>query len=253
MSRFFSIMTPPFDPLSGGIKVMWSLYGWLLSKGQIAYTNATAEDKDFCAIYPEIYPPDNPSGAKKVIRYILNRVGTMALYGTPGPMKFNPSDEIYVFSRIFDTFGVDDDHVLFLPALDLFTFYDKGKKRERTAYFVGKGLNTNVHPENAVAIDRRVAQDQEALAELLNECECLYCYDPVTAMTEIARLSGTRVVIIPSIYTKEEYSKYEPGLNGISWGIDESIPLDAKAFREHYIGLRDEFSRKLDLLIERTR
>ena len=51
---------------------MWGLYGWLLAKGQIAYVNATYENPDFVAIYPEIYH-GNPTGANTVVRYILNK------------------------------------------------------------------------------------------------------------------------------------------------------------------------------------
>jgi len=253
MRKFFSIITPAYDHTSGGIKVMWGLYGALLLKGQIAYINATSEDKNFVAVYPEIYPNTNESGAKTVVRYILNKPGTMALYGNPGPTTFDPHDKIYVFSRLFDTFGVDEDHILFLPVIDLNTFFDQKKKRTKTCYFVGKGTNTNIHPKDAVAIDRAFALDQNVLANLLNECQVMYCYDPVTAMTEISRLCGCRVVIIPSIYTKEEFSKYEPGMNGISWGIDESNLLDTKAFRRHYTALGELFLKRLDKFIAETR
>ena len=94
MRKFYSIMTPPFDPTSGGIRVMWGLYGWLLAKGQVAYTNATSDNPDdFIAIYPEIYR-GNEAGAKTVVRYLLNKPGTMALYGTPGLTTFDKNDKI---------------------------------------------------------------------------------------------------------------------------------------------------------------
>jgi len=32
----YSIMTPPFEVTSGGIRVMYGLYAWLLVKGQVA-------------------------------------------------------------------------------------------------------------------------------------------------------------------------------------------------------------------------
>ena len=186
-------MTPPFDPVSGGIRVMWGLYGWLLTKGVIAYTNSTSDDPDsFVAIYPEIYR-GNEAGARTVVRYILNEPGTMSLYGTPGPSNFPKSDLIYTFSKMF--YKTDDEHTLFLPILDLNTFYDQKKKRTKTAFFVGKGTNKFKHPDDAIEITREFSHDQEELASLLNECEVLYSYDPVSAMTEISRLCGCRVVL----------------------------------------------------------
>jgi len=50
----YSIYLPPFNHLSGGIKVMWGLYGALLLKGQIIHSNAKYKDSNFIAIYPEI-------------------------------------------------------------------------------------------------------------------------------------------------------------------------------------------------------
>lgn len=109
-----------------------------------------------------------------------------------------------------------------------------------------------IHPKNAFWIDRKFAQDQQALADLLNECEVLYCYDPVTAMTEIARLCGCRVVIVNPLYSKEQFSVYEPGMNGISWGKDEEIVLDAERFFYHYMDMKKIFETRLENFIEST-
>lgn len=252
--RAYSVMTPPFDPTSGGIRVMWGLYGWLLAKGQIVHTNAQYGHPDFVAIYPEI-AQGNPLGAKHVVRYILNKPGVMGLRTAEGfelgPTEFDPDDKLYYFSRLFG--DSPSENYMFLPILDLHTFKDQGKLRSKTAYFVGKGTDSGVHPKDAILIDRVVAADQGSLADLLNECEVLYCYDPVTAMTELARLCGCRIVYIPSTYDHDEFSKkYEPGMNGISWGMDTGVKLDVEAFREHYEAMREEFSWKLDAFIEET-
>lgn len=250
----YALYTPPFDVTSGGIRVMWGLYGWLLAKGQVVHPNAKYADDNFIAIYPEIMH-DNPAGARHVVRYILNKPGVMGLSDQSGfqagPEQFGENDELYYFSRLFGE-AKDEDHYMFLPILNMHVFTDQKKNRNKTAYFVGKGWNSNKHPEDAILIDRQVAADQQNLADLLNQCEVLYCYDPVTAMTELARLCGCRVVIIPSIYMKQDFLKYEPGMNGISWGKDEEIQLDSDAFRDHYIGMTKQFEEKLDNFIERT-
>jgi hypothetical protein len=229
---------------------MWGLYGWLLSKGQVAYTNATSENpNDFIAIYPEIYQ-GNEANAGTVVRYLLNKPGAMALYGTPGPTTFDKSDIIYSFSKMY--YDTNEKHTLFLPILDLHLFKDQGRKRTKRVVFVGKGKDEGLHPKECIAIDRKFATDQQALAGLLNECDVLYSYDPVSAMTEIARLCGCRVVMLQKTYTKSEYRNYEPGLNGMSFGLDEEVPLDSKGFRAHYYYLRKTFSERLDELIEET-
>lgn len=252
MNKFYTIWLPPFDITSGGIRVMWGLYGWLLAKGCIVFPNVIADNDNFIAIYPEIVN-GNPLKAKTVVRYILNKPGAMMGYGQPGPTTYPESDHKFIFSKIFDTFGVDDDHLLFLPIVNLHVFKDQGKKRTKTAYLVGKGINTQVHPKDSVYINRPLAYDQQALADLLNECHTFYSYDPVTAMFEIARLCGCRVVVVPNgSYSNEEMHSYEPGFNGISWGINEKVELDTKAFRKHYEGMVDTFSKKLDKFIDIT-
>lgn len=251
MYRPYSIYAPPFDPTSGGIRVMYGLYGHLLAKGQIAAINSIYSDMDFIAIYPEIVT-GNPFGAKHIVRYIMNKPGVMG--GTtangqfiPGPTEFDKPDQLYYFSRLFG-----EGNYLFLPILNLFLFKDQGKKRTKTAYFIGKGKDEGLHPMDAYQINRAFARDQQALADLLNECEVLYCYDPVTAMTELARLCGCRIVMVNPVYSKDQFKLYEPGMNGISWGKDEEIPLDIEGFRKHYYEMKWEFGVKLNTFIEVT-
>lgn len=230
---------------------MYALRSWLEIKGQVVYVN-TKLDTDFVAVYPEIYN-GNPAGANTVVRYILNKPGVMSLYGQPSPTQFEDTDHKFVFSKIFDTFNSDEDHLMFLPVLNLHEFKVTNKgNRPLACYFVGKGTNTNQHPAHAINITRDFANNQQALASVLNRCEVMYGYDPVSAMYEIARLCGCRVVIIPSTYTKEQFQDYEPGMNGISWGTEEEIPLEVDAFREHYMNMIKKFDKKIDRFIELT-
>jgi len=251
----YTIYAPDFQVTSGGIRVMWGLYGALLAKGQIAYINAITRGIDSVAIYPEI-AHGNPLEGTKVVRYILNKPGVMGR-GTPGrsfeagPTDFDPTDSLYYFSKLFSD-GSEANNYMFLPILDTHLFKDQGRTRDKIAFFVGKGEDTKAHPQGSVLIDRGFAQDQQALADLLNECKVLYCYDPVTAMTEIARLCGCRVVMINPVYSKEAWSQYEAGMNGISWGVDEGIELDAEVFAAHYARMKVHFDECLDQFIEET-
>jgi O-antigen biosynthesis protein len=249
----YSIWTPEFSVTSGGIRVMWGLFGWLLAKGQLAVTNATWSTP-FTAIYPEI-THGNPLNAQRVVRYILNKPGVMASFGVPGPTHYEKEDEIYVFSKIYDTFGVDEEHLLFLPILNLHIFKDYKKKRPHTCYFVGKGKDMELHPKDAIKINRANQTDQQQLADVLNTCSVMYSYENPTAMNEIARLCGCRVIYLSQgstiKYTREELERlYEPGMDGVNFDKDEGIELDSKAFRKHYIGLIDTFETKLDKFID---
>jgi len=248
MHKPYVIVTPDYDPTSGGIKVMWGLYGWLLSKGVEVYINRKPPGETI-AIYPEIYH-GNPVDAFTVVRYLLNIPGVMASRGVPGPTSFGPYDRLYYFSRLFG--DTDDRHYLFLPIINLHIFKDQHKKRTKTAVFVGKGQDLHQHPKDSIYITRDFARNQSALADLLNECTILYGYDPVSAMYECSRLCGCPVILQQSQFDKGEWAKYEPGTMGISWGTVEQNHLDTEAFREHYVSLIKTFESKLELFIEDT-
>ena len=228
---------------------MYGLYAWLLMKGQIAHLNAKYDTPNFTAVYPEIYQ-GNKTGAQHVVRYILQTPGVMNLYGVPGVTEFPKNDKIFVFSKIYDTFDVDDDHLMFLPILNLHIFKDNKKKRKKTCYLVGKGEDQHKHPKNAIKIDRQFANDQGALADLLNECHTLYGYDRLTALYDIARLAGCRVQYYGD-FSKKDLLKYETGMNGFGYQ-DEEVKLDTGAFRSHYKGMIKTFSKKIDRFIELT-
>lgn len=254
MYKPYVITSPPWETTSGGVRVMYGLYGWLLAKGQEAYLNQLPAGKDVIGIYPEIQQ-GNPANAKTVVRYILNKPGLIPALmsdGTlrSGPVKFDEKDILYYFSCLF---GKGD--YMFLPILNMKLFKDQKKNRTKTAYFIGKGMNYQlnyIHPENSILIDREMGQDQGLLADVLNECHTIYIYDPVSAMTELARLCGVRVIMVNPVYTKDEFSKYEPGMEGINWGEDEGIKLDTNTFTLRYRQLIRDFEIKLDSFIERT-
>lgn len=251
MYKPYLIRTPNFDPVSGGIRVMYGLYGHLLAKGQAAFLN-TQLDVPGIGIYPEIYH-GNDMDAKKVIRYVLQTPGVMATsdQGTyrKGPTEFDPKDEIYVFSKVYDQWNVDDDHILFLPIINLHLFKDQGKKRTKTAFYCARGTNLGKHPKDAVEITRQFATDQQALADLLNECKTLYVYDKITAMLEVARLCGCPVEYWGPT-PLETLQVYEPGMDGL--GFQREEPLDSLAFRQHYIRLIKTFEDKLERFIDAT-
>jgi len=80
----------------------------------------------------------------------------------------------------------------------------------------------------------------------------LYCYDNITAMTELARLCGCPVVLVPNgEYTEEKYREHEMGMEGLGWGkIPE--PFGSNKFMERYKNLKEVFYDKLNNFIEIT-
>jgi len=248
----YLIRSPEFKIDSGGIRVMWGLYGWLLAKGQIVFLNAQCSPPSI-GIYPEIYH-GNEMNATKVIRYILQKPGMMG-QGTPGvnfkagPLHFDETDELYAFSRVYDEWGLDDEHILFLPIIDLNTFKDLKRKRDKVAYYVGKGQGFAFHPKEAVELTREITKNQEVLALFLNECQTLYVYDPMSAIMECARLCGCRVVYLGDL-PESQLKLYEPGMNGL--GYRKEVDFHCESFRTQYKDLVFTFSQKLDRFIERT-
>jgi len=252
MQKPYLLRTPPYEAASGGIKVMYGLYGWLLAKGQAAFLN-TQIDVPSVGIYPEIYH-GNDMFASKVVRYVLQTPGLMGTSDqtgsfVTGPERFDPKDEVYVFSKVYDEWGVDDDHILFLPVIPLDVFRDQGKKRTKIRFYTGKGFNRGKHPSEATELDKNVGQQE--LADQLNECQTLYVYDKLSAIMECARLCGCPVKYYGDL-PPEKMNVYEPGLNGIALWDEAPVKLDVAGFRTHYKGMIKTFEQKLDKFILAT-
>jgi len=251
MRKYYSIFCPPYSITSGGIRVMHGLKSWLAIKGEVVMENVKFKD-DFIAVYPEIVN-GNPFNAQTVVRYILQKPGMMTSGGTPGPTVFDKTDKIFVFSKLYNTMGVDEDHLMFLPIINLNLFKDQKRRRSGKCLFIGKG-NPNITVPGTFIVDRPFAEDQEKLADYLNTVEVMFGYDPVSAMYDIARLCGCRVVVLSSWWTKEEFADYElcQDFNGLSWGKDEGNKVDSGSFREHYIKLVKLMSQKIDFFINES-
>jgi hypothetical protein len=239
----YSCLLPQYSPLSGGIKVVYALYGALLAKGEEVIGNGIFQDRNFVAIYPEI-TNGNPLEARHIVRYLLNKPGVMS-GGEPSPTHFDATDEIFAFSKMFSP-DTPDDHLMFLPAINTEVFHDRKGDRPNTAFFVGKGdIAIAKHPLGSIEITRRGSGNQELLAETLNSCSVLYTYDPVSAMTEIARLCGCRVEYCSPTYSRKAYELYEPGLNGFTFSGENIAPLDSDAFLGHYRAMQARFWNEL--------
>lgn len=282
MSRPYVVGTPPYEPLSGGCRVIHKLVHELNVRGQTAFAGGTATNpewdtpyfgvnkkynipydiwkssEDAIAVYPEI-TFGNPFETRTVVRYLLNNAGKLS-----GPKHFDSSDILFAFSHMFNEFNLPEERIMFMPVIDTAIFNDPGYERNSIVFYVGKGwrqgnesfvqdsVRTLGSPLPIYEISKETARDQAHLASILQRAEVFYTYDNITAMTEIARLCGARTVIIPNgEYTKEQYSQHELGWYGLGWG-EIPAPFDSQVFKQKYDNLREVFYQKLDGFIEVT-
>ena len=83
----------------------------------------------------------------------------------------------------------------------------------------------------------------------------MYTYENPTAMVELARLCGCRVVFFPkgavTKFTQDQLTfQYEPGMEGV--GFNKEVPLDYLKFRRTYYNLIKVFEEKLERFISHT-
>lgn len=268
--RPYIVFSPPYDGNSGGVKVLHSLCHELIKKGQRVYINTVGQSprwpipvatppiihklattEDAIGVYPEIIF-GNPLGTRTVVRYILNDPGHLG-----GPKTYDESDLKFVFSEVYNRYGFPEEQVLFNPVIDVENFQNLGLPRTQRCLYIGKGGATPRSPYSTGAIEIPRPCSERVLNDILNKSKILYCYDPITALTEISRLCGCPVVMIPGTqFTKEQYSRHEFGWEGVGWGIEEMQraidSVNSTQFREKYMKMKEIFLNKLDKFIEIT-
>ena len=228
MNRSYLVWAPPFDESSGGIKVCHRMAVELQKRGMKVFINTQIQNphwphvpffdkiypgiKADVAIYPEIVP-ENPFNCRTVVRYLLNVPGACA---PDYRNTWGKDDILYTYSRLFNTkLGLPEDRVMLCPHIDLNVFYDMHIPRSGRLVYRGKGTQPDIsliknYPSLGGKEDFRGDDGQQRLAMALNRCELLYCYDSATAMTEISRLCGCPVVLMPDhTWTWQDYREHE--------------------------------------------
>jgi O-antigen biosynthesis protein len=285
--RPYVVWTPDYTPNSGGVKILHWFVHELNRLGHEAYvmwisgqpkTNPEWNEptapptlEDFIAVYPDTVVGD-PLNAPVVARWALNvpgRLPTMALVrgqwmqfppGTP-PM-WGKNDLIFPFARGFNVWNLPEERILYVPIRELDVYRDLGRKRRGRMVFLGKGGFAGdfvriPEIEKLPELKKSMTHDRKALAKILNKCELLYTYDTQTGLTDIARLCGCPVVLIPNEHTtREDIYEAETGADGLGWGLEETekaiATVDAEAMHRRCEQLMQDFYRKLDTFIELT-
>jgi hypothetical protein len=282
-TRPYVVWAPPYDPSSGGPKMLhWFVHElnrlgyeayvtWIPGRVKVnpEWDEPTACPPDSIAVYPDTQY-DNPLGAERVARWALNvpgRLPMMALRDgewvevpSGGPWGDEPTDLIFPFSRSYNVWGLSEERILHVPIQELDDYTDRGLPRKGRMFYVGKGWQTPRIEETGplVELDKSITHDRRRLADTLNRIELLYSYDTQTGITEIARLCGCPVVLVPNDHTtRDAVYAGESGADGLGWGVEETEKAiateNAQAMRERMERLlRDFYEVKLPYFIRLT-
>jgi hypothetical protein len=273
--KSYLIYSPPFDNSSAGIMVLHRLAVELQKRGENVLISTENQNPKWdrvnvrfgflgeridIAIYPDIIH-DNPFKAKTVVRWMLN----IPEYSGGPPIDTYPKTDIfYTYSRLFNTrLGLPDDRILLCPSIDLCMFYDMHIPRSGRLVYRGKGQQPDSpllaqYPSLGGKESFKGDDGQNRLREKLNKAEMIYVYDNATAITDIARLCGCPVILLPNgLYSRKDYEKHELWhAGGIGYDLIEApiarATIDSEYMAKCYAELEVKFQERLSEMIELT-
>ncbi len=265
------VLTPPFNPLSGGVRAMNLLACRLLRLGydayavpkpdaggsppyEMRYLDAATRDRHAAAgivriaVYPEVVA-GNPFGAEVVVRYLLNRPGFLV----PGVQA------TYGAGDIFLTF--DADHVpsgktgvdLFMPLVDRSVYYPPALPTQRcgTVVFANRQdasdlaatLPAWLRPVTAVSMLATLSAHE--LGNLYRSAAAMVTRERSTAIYE-ALCCGCPVICIASEGFQENTYQRRFERAGLAWEVTRDALARATATVSRFIALYDNLEASLD-------
>ena len=259
----FIIYTPHYDPNSGGIIVLYKLYSILNKLGHTAkiwnwtkihshenriingkinaghFIPSTiskvdidcpyqiilakeADVQDSIVIYPEIVE-GNPLGAKRVVRWLLNKPGAIS-----GTVSYGLDELTLHFSEHFLPIGLPVEPRYQLKIFDYKSdiYINIQPETRINCYFMvrkGGDVPLTYHPPGSIQVD---GLGHKELAQLFQTAKLFISYDLHTAYSAFASLCGCDSVVVPRIgMLKEQWKagKDIAEMNGIAYGF-EDIP-----------------------------
>jgi hypothetical protein len=255
------VMTPAFNPLSGGIRAMNLLAHTLLRLGYNAYAMPQPEAGDAppyamryldeatrarhaagglvrIALYPEV-TAGNPFGADVVVRYLLNRPGLL----TPGVEATYGADDIFL--------AFDADHLppgrsgvdLFMPLVDRTIYYPTTIPAQRRGVVVF--ANRQDAGDVATALPAWLARPAQELGNLYRRATAMVTHERSTAIYE-ALCCGCPVICIASgTFQATTYQRrFERA--GMAWAMTRDALAQATASVPRFIALYDDLEASLD-------
>lgn len=191
----------------------------LISRPQFMTPVATPGDlRRAVVIYPEVVE-GNPLGAKRVVRWFLNKPGRLT-----GKTGFGPKDLCFFFQEAFNDPDINPhpDHKLMLITVldDVYRVVNTGP-RSGTCYILRKGKARVPDPQalDGIVID---GKSHAEIAAIFNACEYCVSYDSYTMYSYYASMAGCKSVVVPEPgVTKAEWQPVEDLTYGIAYGFED--------------------------------
>jgi hypothetical protein len=198
--------------------------------------------KDAIVIYPEI-ANGNPLGAKRVVRWLLNKPGFFT-----GEINYGSNDLFFYYHEHFNDWNLNPNKQNHLRVIELMSdVYKKTNNGERdgACYMVRKGGNRvlNQHEEGAFKVD---ALSHREMAEVFNRYKYFVSYDLYTMYSRYAAMCGCIPIVVPDPgMTKEQWRPEVENRYGIAYGWDD-IPWAVHTREKllNYLEESDLLSRK---------
>jgi len=231
----FIILSPSKNEPSGGMVVLYHLKRKLEDLNfdvKMQHwrdnTKITSDLDTTVVIYPEIIN-HNPTNAKHVVRWILNRPGVIG----GNPSNYGENDLIYLFNEYF---GYNKPNNGILRLIDYkWDLWVEGntEKDIEYAHYIGKSVKYyphngfNIHKKNSLDLSFRLHNYNEA-AKILKRVKYFYSYDLMTFWSIAASMCGATSVVIPKekesyhYISKEDFYSYRPSCRySVAYGEDE--------------------------------
>ena len=200
---------------------------------------ANISDPAWVVVYPEAVN-GNPANAKNVVRWFLHQPGfhTGDIFYGRGELHVKYNSAIYDFYFPGCVLAEDPLKIIHYPT-DLYKTPPEMTKREGTAYCIRKGKGKELVHEvsKSILID---GKSHTEVAEIFAKVERFISYDPLTAYSRFAVLSGCVSIVIPDPdISVDQWYPNEKDRWGIAYGLSDSMLAEAKE-TSHLVGRQIE-------------
>lgn len=175
--------------------------------------------KDSVVIYPEIIN-GNPLGIKKVVRWFLHNPGHFT-----NQIEYGSEELYFQYHSGFNNYKPTNDSIIsknilnvgYYP-IDIYTYNTDIIKDNETCYIYRKGKDKpKVHKDDAICLDGLSHNDT---AQIMKRSKTFISYDPYTAYSRFAVLSGCHSIVVPDDGVSiEEWLPSEKDRYGVSYGF----------------------------------
>jgi hypothetical protein len=234
----YNIYIGGYDHKSGGVRALHVLRDELRLRGFEAEMTYEKVLPDSLMIYPEIFS-GNPLGWPRYVKWLLNKADF-------------PGETCWSWEP-----GCGPHQLLTVSIIELDIWKPRRDKHNEVAYWVGKGqVDWTLVPENAKEINRSNFHTRVELAEYVSGLDYLISFDPFTALTMEAAVSGVPVLIHNRypLWTTEEVAQSDWLKFGIATSLDEMqhARKTVNLARDHYKNLEKIFAQRIDNFVEET-